>query len=87
YLKTLDNAPVRLVLYPGEGHGNRKVGAKYDYSLRLLRWMEHYLTGPGGTPPEQDLKHGEKLGESDDQQGNHAPGGTPSVGELVMDNC
>ncbi|UTW45623.1 S9 family peptidase [bacterium SCSIO 12696] len=61
YLKTLNNAPVRLVLYPGEGHGNRKVGAKYDYSLRLLRWMEHYLTGPGGKPPEQDLKHGEKL--------------------------
>ncbi|MDM3871151.1 S9 family peptidase [Porticoccus sp. W117] len=61
YLKTLNNAPVRLVLYPGEGHGNRKVGGKYDYSLRLLRWMDHYLTGPGGKPPEQDLKHEERL--------------------------
>jgi dipeptidyl aminopeptidase/acylaminoacyl peptidase len=51
HLKTLGQAPVRLVLYPGEGHGNRKSAARFDYSIRLLRWMEHYLQGPGGDPP------------------------------------
>ena len=54
YLKTLDNAPVRLVLYPGEGHGNRKAAGQYDYSLRMMRWMNHYLMGPGGEPPAAD---------------------------------
>jgi dipeptidyl aminopeptidase/acylaminoacyl peptidase len=51
HLKTLGQAPVRLVLYPGEGHGNRKSAARFDYSIRLLRWFEHYLQGPGGDPP------------------------------------
>lgn len=51
YLKTLANVPVRLVLYPGEGHGNRNAAARYDYSLRMIRWMEHYLTGDGDDPP------------------------------------
>ncbi|RMF73369.1 MAG: S9 family peptidase, partial [Acidobacteria bacterium] len=55
YLKTLGKVPVRLVLYPGEGHGNRRAAARYDYGLRLLRWFDHYLTGPGGTPPPPDL--------------------------------
>jgi hypothetical protein len=43
--------PVRLVLYPGEGHGNRRAASRYDYNLRLMQWMEHYLKGPGGAPP------------------------------------
>jgi len=51
YLETLDQAPVRLVWYPGEGHGNRKAAARLDYAMRLTRWMEHYLTGPGGEMP------------------------------------
>lgn len=51
YLKVLGQAPVRLVLYPGEGHGNRKAAAQLDYAARLLRWMQHYLQGPGGEPP------------------------------------
>lgn len=51
-LKILGKTPVRLVFYPGEGHGNRKAAARYDYNLRLMRWMEHYLQGKGGAPPE-----------------------------------
>ncbi len=43
HLKVLDQAPVRLVLYPGEGHGNRKSAARFDYLLRTLRWFDHYL--------------------------------------------
>jgi hypothetical protein len=31
-MKTLGQAPVRLVLYPGEGHGNRRAASRYDYS-------------------------------------------------------
>ena len=52
HLKVLDQAPVRLVLYPGEGHGNRKSAARFDYLLRTLRWMEHYLQGNVESPPE-----------------------------------
>lgn len=52
YLKRVGQAPVRLVTYPGEGHGNRMAAARYDYSLRLMRWMDFYLKGDGkGMPP------------------------------------
>ncbi|MCX7563839.1 S9 family peptidase [Xanthomonadaceae bacterium XH05] len=51
YLKLGGQAPVRLVLYPGEGHGNVRAASRWDYSLRLMQWMEHYLLGPGGEPP------------------------------------
>jgi len=43
HIKTRTETPVRLVLYPGEGHGNRKATARLDYSLRQLRWFEKYL--------------------------------------------
>jgi dipeptidyl aminopeptidase/acylaminoacyl peptidase len=61
HLKTLKQAPVRLVLYQGEGHGNRKAAARFDYSLRLLQWMEHYLQGPGGEPPAYNLDYAAAL--------------------------
>lgn len=35
--------PVRLVLYPGEGHGNQKAAARYDYNLRMMQWFDTYL--------------------------------------------
>jgi len=35
--------PVRLVLYPGEGHGNNQAAARYDYNLRMMRWFDTYL--------------------------------------------
>lgn len=63
YIKTLGQAPVRLVLYPGEGHGNQKAAGQYDYSVRMQRWMNHYLKGDGGEPPVYDLKHEKKLEE------------------------
>ena len=43
HIKTRTETPVRLVLYPGEGHGNSKATARLDYSLRQLRWFEKYL--------------------------------------------
>ena len=55
HLKMRGQAPVRLVLYPGEKHGNRKWAARHDYHLRMMRWMDHYLKGDGGDPPDYEL--------------------------------
>ena len=43
HIKERTNTPVRLVIYPGEGHGNRKSTARLDYNLRMMRWFEKYL--------------------------------------------
>lgn len=51
HLKLRSAAPVRLVMYPGEGHGNRRAASRYDYHHRMLQWFEHYLQGPGGAMP------------------------------------
>jgi dipeptidyl aminopeptidase/acylaminoacyl peptidase len=63
HLKTLGQAPVRLVLYPGEGHGNRRAATRFDYHVRMLRWMEHYLQGPGGDPPDYAIDYAKEFGE------------------------
>ena len=57
HLRILGNVPVRLVFYPGEGHGNRNSAARLDYNLRMMRWFEHYLEGEGGDPPPHELEH------------------------------
>ena len=57
FLKVLGQTPVRLVLYPGEGHGNRKAAARYDYNLRMLRWFDTYLQGAGGEKPEVEIDY------------------------------
>jgi len=49
-VKTYGKVPVRLVRYPGEPHGNRCTGSRLDFSLRLMRWMNHYLKGPDDDP-------------------------------------
>lgn len=67
HLKTLGQAPARLVLYEGEGHGNRKAAAQLDYNLRMLRWMRHYLQGEGGDPPPRELDYRELLDISEDE--------------------
>lgn len=35
--------PLRLVFYPGEGHGNRMAASRYDYNLRMMEWFDTYL--------------------------------------------
>lgn len=67
WLKMRGQAPVRLVQYPGEGHGNRKACARLDYSVRMLQWMRHYLVGPGGPPPAYDVEYGEPVDVADDR--------------------
>jgi dipeptidyl aminopeptidase/acylaminoacyl peptidase len=63
FVKIRTDTPVRLVIYPDEVHGNRNTAAQYDYSLRLMRWMDHYLKGPGGEPPPYELDHAARLPE------------------------
>ena len=63
FVKIRTDTPVRLVIYPGEVHGNRNTAAQYDYSLRLMRWMDHYLKGSGGEPPPYELDHADRLRE------------------------
>jgi dipeptidyl aminopeptidase/acylaminoacyl peptidase len=61
HVKLRTDTPVRLVFYPGEGHGNRNAAARYDYALRFKRWMDHYVKGPGGEPPPYEIDHAARL--------------------------
>ncbi len=66
HLKMHGRTPVRLVWYPGEGHGNRRAASRLDYNLRLMQWMSHYLQGPGGEPPAYDrLDYHERSGTTE----------------------
>lgn len=45
------DTPVRLVFYPGEGHGNARAASRLDYNLRMMRWFDTYLrTGNRDAP-------------------------------------
>jgi dipeptidyl aminopeptidase/acylaminoacyl peptidase len=84
-LELLDQAPVRLVLYPGEGHGNTKAAARFDYMLRTVQWMEHYLKGPGGEPPAIDIDYAAYLpwateDEDDEDEGEDEDDAAASAG-------
>lgn len=52
HIKTRTDTPVRLVLYPGEGHGNRRATARYDYTRRMMRWFDTYLKDGAAEMPE-----------------------------------
>ncbi len=56
WLKLKGDVPVRLVLYPGEGHGNRKRAHQLDYALRCMRWFDTFLKSDAeqAPPPEVD---------------------------------
>jgi dipeptidyl aminopeptidase/acylaminoacyl peptidase len=58
-LKLHGSAPVRLILYPGEGHGNRKNTNRLDYIVRTIEWFDHYLKGP--EKKEMPEKYPERL--------------------------
>lgn len=54
YLKLAGHPALRLVRYPGEGHGNRRAASQLDAAVRIVEWFEHYLLGAGGAPPAAD---------------------------------
>jgi len=49
HVKTQTDMPVRLVYYPGEGHGNRSATVRFDYNIRMLRWFDRYFA-PNNQP-------------------------------------
>lgn len=60
-LKVHDNVPVRMVTFPGEGHGNRNATSQREYSMRLIRWMDHFLVDDGDDLPPVEVDHGDRL--------------------------
>jgi dipeptidyl aminopeptidase/acylaminoacyl peptidase len=42
-LKLHGKAPVRLIWYKNEGHGNRLNVHRLDYLVRTMEWFDHYL--------------------------------------------
>ena len=62
-VKLRTNTPVRLVFYPGEGHGNKHTAAQFDYALRFNRWMNHFLTEAGDSLPAYEIDHAARLTE------------------------
>lgn len=56
HIKTRTDTPVRLVLYPGEGHGNSRATARLDYNLRMMRWFNEYLKGEAAERPDDELQ-------------------------------
>ncbi len=42
-LKMNDHPAVRLVQYPGEGHGNRKQPGRIDVLYRHMQWYDWYV--------------------------------------------
>ena len=61
YLKTHGNVPVRLVFYPGEGHGNRHMAAQLDYGIRLMRWMDTFLVEQAKEKPSFAIDHADQI--------------------------
>lgn len=43
YLKMTGHPAVRLVRYPGEGHGNRRQPGRLDVLYRQLEWLDWYV--------------------------------------------
>ena len=66
HVKVRTDTPVRLVYYPGEGHGNANTAARYDYALRLVRWMDHFLVEGEETLPPYEIDHASRLGKNGD---------------------
>ena len=57
-LKMNDHPAVRLVQYPGEGHGNSKQPGRIDYLYRHLAWYDWYVKDANpidGPMPPLDL--------------------------------
>ena len=66
HVKVRTETPVRLVYYPGEGHGNSNTAARFDYSIRLERWMNHFLKGSDTEAPPYEIDHAARLKKPDE---------------------
>lgn len=59
-LKMHGDAAVRLIWYPGEGHGNRNNPAQLDFCLRTMQWFDFYLKEGNSKDemPPKDIDYG-----------------------------
>ncbi len=59
-LKLHGSAPVRLIWYNGEGHGNRMNVHRLDYIVRTMDWFDYYLKSdkPKDKMPEKYPDYG-----------------------------
>ena len=71
HVKVRTDTPVRLVFYPGEKHGNAHAAARFDYALRLTRWMDHFLKEGETELPPYELDHAARMKQAarDEQKG------------------
>ena len=72
-LKMNDHPAVRLVQYPGEGHGNAKQPGRADVLYRLLDWFDWYVREAkplDGAMPPLDIadRYGLKLEETESKK-------------------
>ena len=65
-LKLIDKTPVRLVQYPGEGHGNRRAASRDDYARRVMRWFDHFLLQETTDLPPWNLERYTTMGDEED---------------------
>jgi len=72
-LKMNDHPAVRLVQYPGEGHGNRRQPGRVDVLYRTLQWYDWYirdLKPLDGPMPPLDISGQYGLDLPEDETGN-----------------
>ena len=72
-LKMNDHPAVRLVQYPGEGHGNRKQPGQIDLLHRHMQWYDWYVKDKNpldGPMPPLDISelYGLELEELEDEK-------------------
>lgn len=65
FLKLQGQAPVRLVTYPDEAHATNNATNQRDYSMRLMRWMDHFLVDGADELPDHELDHSEWMPEEE----------------------
>jgi dipeptidyl aminopeptidase/acylaminoacyl peptidase len=80
HIKLRTDTPVRLVWYPGEGHGNRNTAAQLDYAMRFMRWMDHYLQGAGEGMPPYAIDHAGRLEAAEEQRNAKGTSALPGSG-------
>ena len=62
WLKLKGDVPVRLVLYPKEGHGNRRRAHQLDYALRCMRWFDTFLVKKAKKVPPHEVDYRDRSG-------------------------
>jgi hypothetical protein len=70
-LKMNDHPAVRLVQYPGEGHGNRKQPGRIDVLHRVLQWYDWYVKDKNpldGPMPPLDISDSYGLDLEEDEE-------------------